>query len=113
MRALRDDPHVAAELLAAVLRGRLHRLSTGVKAAAIAGQADLDRMQEVVDLRGGQVAIERAAERVDRAVGAGEEAERGLAGLEGGLEAHVAAGGHARVAAGRVEALTAHEADAR
>src|SRR5260370_37825789 len=91
MSALSDDPHVAAELLAAVPRGRLHGHRVGVETAAIAGQADLERMQEVVDLGGGEVAVERATRRVDRAVGAGEEAQTGLTGRERGLEPDVAA----------------------
>ena len=66
-------------------------------------------MQEVVDLGGGEVAVERAAQRVDRAVGAGEEAQPGLTGLERGLEPHVAARRHARVAAGAIQTLAAHE----
>ena len=103
---------MAAELLATIGRWRLDRVRVRVEAASVSGQAGLDRVQQVVHLRRRQVAIQRVAQRVDGAVGAGHEVEGGLAGLDRCLVADVAARGGTRVAPGAVQPLAAHEADA-
>src|SRR5439155_225937 len=113
--ALSDDADVPPELAAAAGRRWLHRKRVAVESARVPFERGLDGMEQIVDLGRAEVAIDLAAERRDRSVGAGDESEHALARLDEGLVPHVAVADRAwRLGvAGDIEALAAHQSHAR
>src|SRR2546426_468611 len=113
--ALSDDAHVPPELAAAAGRRWLHRERVAVEPTRVPFERGLDRMEQIVDLGRAEVAIDLAAERIDRPIGTGDESEQALARLDEGLVPHIAvAYGAWRVSIARdVEALATHQSHAR